>query len=281
MAITGSQKRTREDQDGEPASKRQEVQLHPEDEVDEAEDDDFSDDSIDLNITMDSFKEGPSPVDISEGDFAKFLQAFEEVQEEWLSEDNVLVLGNPTHVRPVPLTAEEFKTRMPIFKLDEFGMQNRDEFQMSLEEAMFADDEEQEDDEDKATDNGEEAEAALDAKADKEVLAVFQNFLVKAEGSFKAARLSEALQLVAVITHCLLDAELSGICEVPDLAKEFTTFLKGIEKVWQGLFKKSDADLKIDAVNRRGAQELVKLIRTAVNDDSFLDGSLKGSFEVA
>merc|ERR1719146_494690 len=170
---------------------------------------------------MDTFKQGPNPVDISEEDFAKFLQAFEEVQEEWLCEDNVLVLGNPCHVRPVPLTADEFKERMPLFKLDEFGMQNRDEFQMSLEEAMFADDEEQEDDEDKATDDGQEAEADLDAKADKEVLAVFQNFLVKAEQSFKQAHWSKALQLNAVITHCLLDAELSGICEAPELAKEF------------------------------------------------------------
>ena len=45
------------------------------------------------------------------------------------------------------------------------------------------------------------------------------------------------------------------------------------------MLPKENAELALDTANRRGAEALKNLIRTAVDDESFLGGKVKGAFD--
>jgi len=289
MGALGGAKRDRPDREGEPLPKRIEIEApeeafieEDEDASDFGEEDDFA---YELPITAEDFKRGPDPVDVTEEQLAKFRDGFEAVQQEWAAAGaEVLVMGNPCEARPVPESAEDFKERLAFFKLDSIGRETKAQFAEKLDEAMFADEVEEEDEEDEETeDEGAPPKQQKDDKppADtgKEVLALLKEYLAIVEGQMRKSKLAHAVQTLVVLTHGLLDAELDDLCESPEMTAEFGTFLKGLAAAWKAMLPKENAELALDTANRRGAEALKNLIRTAVDDESFLGGKVKGAFD--
>ena len=110
-------------------------------------------------------------------------------------------------------------------------------------------------------------------------MALLKEYLALVERQMGKSKWAEAVQTVVVLTHGLLDAELDDLCENPEITAEFGAFLKGLAAAWKAVLAKEDAALAVDAANRRGAAALKALIRTAVDDESFLGGKVKGMFD--
>jgi hypothetical protein len=285
-------KRDRPDSYGEPFPKRPEIEA-PEEPLDFDEDEDASDFgdeeddfAYELPITAEDFKRGPDPVDVTEEQLEKFRDGFEAVQQEWAAAGaEILVVGNPCEARPVPQSAEDFKERLAYFKLDSIGAETKAQFAEKLDEAMFAEEEVKEEEEDDETED--EAAPPKDEKKDdkppvnngKEVMALLKEYLTIVQSQMEKSRLAQAVQTVVVLTHGLLDAELDDLCETPELTAEFSAFLTGLATVWKSILAKDNAELAVDAASKRGAEALKGLIRTAVDDESFLGGKVKGAFD--
>jgi hypothetical protein len=288
MGILTGTKRDRPEGYGEPPPKRLEIDA-PEEPADFEEDEDASDFgdeddfAYELPITAEDFKRGPDPVDVTEEQLAKFRDGFEAIQQEWVAAGSeVLVVGNPCEARPVPQTAEDFKERLAYFKLDSIGAETKAQFAEKLDEAMFAEDECKEDEEDDETEDEAAEPKQDDDKAPvnngKEVLALLKEYLVIVQTHMDKSRWAEAVQTVVVLTHGLLDAELDDLCENEEITAEFSSFLTGLATAWKSIMSKDNAVLVLDGHNKRGAEALKTLIRTSLDDESFLGGKVKGAF---
>jgi hypothetical protein len=185
----------------------------------------------------------------------------------------VLVMGNPVDVRPVPQTVEELKERLATFRLSDYGMAQRMAFDDELDDAMLESEDEDEDEE--KTEDGEAEAEEPTSKGPQKVLALLQTYTKTAQEEKDAA---QALQVAVVVTHGLLDAEIGDLLDDEALKAGLVAVLGSLAKVWQGLLAKTPVDLGVDASNRRGAEELVKMIRESIDADTFLEGKLKGTF---
>merc|ERR550514_472055 len=148
---------------------------------------------------------------------------------------------------------------------------------------MFAEEENEDEEDDETEDEAAPPKPQKDDKPPanngKEVLALLKEHLTIAQSQMGKSRWAQAVQTVVVLTHGLLDAELDDMCENPEITAEFSTFLTGLATAWKTILSKEIAALSVDAASRRGAEALKNLIRTAVDDESFLGGKVKGAFD--
>merc|ERR550514_599905 len=147
---------------------------------------------------------------------------------------------------------------------------------------MFAEEENEDEEDDETEDEAAPPKPQKDDKPPanngKEVLALLKEYLTIVQSQMGKSRWAQAVQTVVVLTHGLLDAELDDLCENEEITAEFSSFLTGLATAWKSIMSKDNAVLVLDGHNKRGAEALKLLIRTSLDDESFLGGKVKGAF---